>query len=108
MNLKQNYSILGLIWHFTHRSFTCCSCNRNCYYQREKSVLLEKLNMVIGVFFSHVGTELLSEISKFDSKSRCINETLIINSNWKDLDFQKAKDKITERKYHLEIHGNRS
>ncbi|MFY9639118.1 MAG: hypothetical protein WAK14_09995, partial [Methanobacterium sp.] len=29
--------------------------------QREKSALLEKLNMVIGVFFSEVGTELLSE-----------------------------------------------
>ena len=74
--------------------------------RREKGVLLEKLNMVIGVFFSDVGTELLAEISKFDSKSKSINETLIINSNWVDLDFQKAKEDITERKYHLEIKGN--
>jgi len=74
--------------------------------QREKSVLLEKLNMVIGVFFSDVGTELLGEISKFDSKSNTINKTLIINSNWVDLDFQKAKDDITKRKYHLKITGN--
>jgi hypothetical protein len=62
--------------------------------------------MVIGVFFSDVGTELLGEISKFDSKSKSINETLIINSNWADLDFQKAKENITKRKYHLEIHVN--
>jgi hypothetical protein len=74
--------------------------------RREKIVLLEKLNMVIGVFFSDVGTELLGEISKFDSKSKSINETLIINSNWADLDFQKAKENITKRKYHLEIHVN--
>ena len=74
--------------------------------QREKSVLLEKLNMVIGVFFSDVGTELLEEISKFDSKSKTINDTLIINSNWVDLDFKKAREDIIKRRYHLEIDGN--
>jgi hypothetical protein len=74
--------------------------------QREKSALLEKLNMVIGVFFSEVGIELLSEISKFDSKSKKISNILIINSNWADIDFVKAKKDITNRKYHLEIHGN--
>ena len=74
--------------------------------QREKSALLEKLNMVIGVFFSEVGTELLSEISKFDSKSKKISNILIINSNWADIDFMNAKKDITDRKYHLEIHGN--
>jgi hypothetical protein len=73
--------------------------------QREKSILLEKLNMVIGVFFSDVGTELLAEISKFDSKSKNINNTLIINANWAEKDFLKAKNDITNRKYHLEIHG---
>ena len=74
--------------------------------QREKSVLLEKLNMVIGVFFSDVGTELLGEISKFDTKSKNINNILIINANWAEQDFIKARNDITNRKYHLEIHGN--
>ena len=74
--------------------------------QREKSALLDKLNMVIGVFFSEVGTELLSEISKFDLKSKKISNILIINSNWADIDFVKAKKDITDRRYHLEIHGN--
>jgi hypothetical protein len=74
--------------------------------RREKSAMLEKLNMVIGVFFSDVGTELLAEISKFDLKSKCINETLIINSNWADLDFQKAREDIIKNRYRLEIHGD--
>lgn len=74
--------------------------------QREKSVLLEKLNMVIGVFFSEVGTELLSEISKFDSKSKKIQNTLVINANWKESDFFKAKIDITQRRYYLEIKGD--
>jgi hypothetical protein len=74
--------------------------------QREKSALLEKLNMVIGVFFSEVGTDLLSEISKFDSKSKKISNILIINANWADLDFIRAKSDIIDRKYNLEIYGN--
>ena len=74
--------------------------------QREKSALLEKLNMVIGVFFSEVGTDLLSEISKFDSKSKKISNILIINANWADLDFIKAKSDIIDREYNLEIYGN--
>jgi len=74
--------------------------------QREKSALLEKLNMVIGVFFSEVGTDLLNEISKFDSKSKKISTILIINANWADLDFIKAKSDIIDRKYNLEIYGN--
>ena len=52
--------------------------------RREKSIMLEKLNMVIGTFFSEVGTDLLAEISKFDSKSNKINKMLVINSNWSD------------------------
>lgn len=74
--------------------------------RREKSIMLEKLNMVIGVFFSEVGTELLGEISKFDSKSRKTSNKLIINANWADEDFINAKKEIENRKYHLEIHGD--
>jgi len=74
--------------------------------QREKTVLLEKLNMVIGVFFSEVGTDLLSEISKFDSKSKKISQILVINSNWAEADFNKVKNDIINRKYVLNIKGN--
>ncbi len=74
--------------------------------QREKSILLEKLNMVIGVFFSEVGTELLTEISKFDSKSGKTNKTLIINGNWVDEDFINVKKDITNSKYFLDINGD--
>jgi len=74
--------------------------------QREKTVLLEKLNMVIGVFFSEVGTDLLSEISKFDSKSKKISQILLINSNWAEVDFIKVKNTITNRKYVLNIRGD--
>jgi len=37
--------------------------------EREKRLLLEKLNMVIGAFFSEVGTLLLTYLSDFDPNS---------------------------------------
>lgn len=37
--------------------------------EREKRSLLEKLNMVIGSFFSEVGTDLMRGISDFDTKT---------------------------------------
>lgn len=74
--------------------------------QREKGILLEKLNMVIGAFFSEVGTVLLDEISKFDKKSYAINKMLIINANWGDNDFINAKKTLKSMRYHLEISGD--
>lgn len=63
--------------------------------------MLEKLNMVIGAFFSEVGTELLTEISKFDSKSSKTSKILVINSRWAEQDFDHAKKNINSMTYHL-------
>lgn len=76
--------------------------------QREKGILLEKLNMVIGAFFSEVGTQLLDEISKFDKKSHAINKMLIINANWGHEDFIVAKNTLKGLRYDLEIRGDDS
>lgn len=74
--------------------------------QREKGIMLEKLNMVIGAFFSEVGTVLLDEISKFDKKSYAIHKMLIINANWGDDDFVTAKNTLKGLSYDLEIRGD--
>jgi len=71
--------------------------------EREKKVMLEKLNMVIGAFFSEVGTDLLSEISKFDSKSTKTSKILIINSRWENEDFEHAKKNINGLMHNLLI-----
>jgi hypothetical protein len=59
--------------------------------------------MVIGAFFSEVGTDLLSEISKFDAKSSKTSRLLIINSKWADQDFVHAKKNINSINYSLKI-----
>lgn len=55
--------------------------------RREKLSLLRKLNMVIGVFFSEVGTPLLQYLSEFDYKYEEIRKYLCLSTHWTDKDF---------------------
>ncbi len=70
---------------------------------REKRVLLEKLNMVIGTFFSEIGTDLLKEISKYDENKDMIRQTLIMTDEWTEKDFLNASDIIKNYDYDLYI-----
>ena len=51
--------------------------------EREKQTRLEKLNMVIGVFFSEVGTELLTIFSNADHGIDTIRSYLVDREHWK-------------------------
>jgi hypothetical protein len=64
---------------------------------RERMALLKKLNMVIGAFFSEVGTKLLRSCIEFDPDHRAINKKLIITTAWTDRQFTAA---IAEIKTH--------
>jgi len=70
---------------------------------REKQILLEKLNMVIGTFYSEMGTDLLKELSKYDKNKENIRKTLILNDEWSQKDFLDAAEKIKAYKYDLYI-----
>lgn len=58
--------------------------------RREKRAIMEKLNMVIGVFFSEVGFELLKKFSSFVMNSQDLEKELEIKPEWKKKDFQRA------------------
>lgn len=58
--------------------------------RREVQSRLEKLNMVIGVFFSEVGLELMAKLSKYDPDFDTIRSELIVTGAWTDRDFDKA------------------
>jgi len=72
---------------------------------REKQVMMEKLNMVIGAFFSEVGTDLLGTLTKFDHNTAKIRNTLLVNDSWSDKDFNRAKDKIQNLPFDIEFNG---
>ena len=71
--------------------------------EREKRNLLHKLNMVIGSFFSEVGTDLLKGISDFDSKTKKIRKKLIITDNWTEKDFLDVSTRIKSYDYNVYI-----
>lgn len=71
--------------------------------EREKRTLLHKMNMVIGSFFSEVGTDLLSGISDFDSKAEKIRKRLIVTDNWTKKDFLEASERIKNYNYNVYI-----
>ena len=54
---------------------------------REKKSILKKLNMVIGVFFSEVGTDILKVFINQDKNAENLREISIISSNWKSKNF---------------------
>jgi hypothetical protein len=49
---------------------------------REKRAMLKKMNMVIGAFFSEVGTQLLKSFSDFASHEDQIKKDLFVNNDW--------------------------
>jgi hypothetical protein len=57
---------------------------------REKKLMLKKLNMIIGSFFSEVGTELLALFSSCDRNSRAIIDKLLVKGTWTKKDFFEA------------------
>lgn len=58
--------------------------------RREKQSMLNKLNMVIGAFFSEVGTQLLGNLLSGFEKREEVSHHLAVSSDWSHADFKKA------------------
>lgn len=58
---------------------------------REKRARLQKLNMVIGVFFSELGTSLLTRFSDYDPKLDEVRKKLIVASDWSQEEFSTVR-----------------
>ena len=54
---------------------------------RDREMRLEKLNMVIGTFFSAVGTSLLAYFSDRDPQMDSVRKSLRISESWSEEDF---------------------
>ena len=70
---------------------------------RSKREKLEKLNMVIGTFFSEVGTHLLAFISDHDPDLEKIRGHLVVKGDWDDEDFRGAESKLRGHDYSVEF-----
>ena len=72
--------------------------------EREKRVMLKKMNMVVGVFFSEVGAALLKYLSAFDSQPDRIGARLNVASSWSDQEFSMVKKYVNGYDCRIDIH----
>jgi hypothetical protein len=69
---------------------------------RAKRAILEKLNMVIGAFFSEVGTRLLKDLSALDTKSEAIRSYLVWTADASDKEFSGVRRLLEGHEYAVE------
>lgn len=65
--------------------------------KREKEHIFEKLNIIIGVFFTELGTELLNKLSRYDKNSSQLHSEVLIKENWHKENFKALE--VHVRKY---------
>lgn len=71
--------------------------------RREKQVRVNKLSMVIGVFFSEVGTKLIRIFSDSDPHFAEIQKGMIVTDKWTHQDFLAVRDHLIRFQYAIEI-----
>lgn len=69
------------------------------FAEQEKRSRLQKLNMVIGAFFSEVGTELLAYFSDRDPRLDQIREELIPKGSWTEKEFAAVSGRLQKYAY---------
>ena len=71
--------------------------------QREKNNKLQKLNMVIGAFFSEVGTHLLVCFSDLDPDLEELRDALIVEKGWIKARFQAVRRDLRRHAYTIDM-----
>jgi hypothetical protein len=69
---------------------------------REKRSMLKKLNMVIGAFFSEVGTPLLAYFRDFDRDTEQIALSLKVDAKWSAEQFERMRGVLSSREYRID------
>lgn len=70
--------------------------------EREKQAMLKKMNMVIGVFFSEIGTTLLKYFSAFDLNSDKVRKELVVSTDWSGEKFATVIKHSRNYEYRIE------
>jgi hypothetical protein len=70
--------------------------------ERERHAIRQKLNMVIGVFFSEVGTAMLRDCLGFVLNPGELSNALAVTPHWTYLDFRKAADYLHKHSIDVE------
>lgn len=63
--------------------------------EKEKRALLEKLNMLIGAFYSEIGVRLIRLLTQFDVESDRVREAITVK-NFSDKEFPGLKNRLKD------------
>ncbi|KUG05354.1 hypothetical protein ASZ90_017244 [hydrocarbon metagenome] len=74
--------------------------------RRDKRARLQKLNMIIGAFFSDLGSDLLRHLSWYDQNLDHNRENLVPTNNWSNQDFTQARKNIAKLDFKLNLREN--
>lgn len=69
---------------------------------REKRAMLDKLNMIIGAFYSEVGTHVLARISDADPSLDRVRKDLVIATDWPDSEFVRVSSRLKSYGYDID------
>lgn len=72
-------------------------------HEQEKRVRMKKLNMVIGAFFSEVGTGLLTRISVFDVEIEETRKQIAALDGFGQAGIRRIKKELRKRAYDIDI-----
>src|SRR4030043_766400 len=70
--------------------------------EREKRSMLKKLNMVIGAFFSEVGTPLLKYFTEFDTNAQRLSKHLMVDQDWSPEHFTQMQVVLRKHDYKID------
>ena len=70
---------------------------------RQKRAMLNKLNIIIGSFFSEVGKEILKSMSEFDPGSKRIGQELVVTDRWTLREFIETSNHLKKYSYDIDI-----
>nr|WP_320133719.1 hypothetical protein [uncultured Holophaga sp.] len=70
---------------------------------RERQAMMRKLNMVIGAFFSEVGTELLRALAVADRQVAELRSSLVPRGAWKAADYAAARQCLAAHPVEMDL-----
>jgi hypothetical protein len=71
--------------------------------RHERRQLLHKMNMVVGVFFSELGTRLLGDLTAAVANRAEVQPHLDVRADWQAADFHRAIEQSARRGYQIDL-----
>ena len=71
--------------------------------RRNRETMLNKLNMIVGAFFSECGTDILGRIARLDAHLGEVRGDLVAGMSWTSKDYELAKRAFREHRPVIEL-----